>query len=67
MNQPIQLDLPLNNIVKKPESQSDSSPSIFLLHGFGSNMQDLFGITPFFEKHWTCISLQATIPVQYNG
>ena len=67
MNQPTQLDLPLNNIIKKCEDHSDSSPSIFFLHGFGSNMHDLFGITPFFGKEWTCISLQATIQVQYNG
>ena len=30
-------------------------------------MQDLFGLCPFFDKSWTCISLQASIPVQYNG
>ena len=30
-------------------------------------MQDLFGLSPFFDKSWTCISLQASIPVQYNG
>jgi len=67
MNSTIQLDLPLNNIVKKSEDGADSSPSIFFLHGFGSNMQDLFGLAPFFGKDWTCVSLQGTIPVQYNG
>ena len=67
MNQSTQLNLPLSNIVKVGSSKSDTSPSIFFLHGFGSNMQDLFGLTSFFGKEWTCISLQATIPVQYNG
>ena len=38
------LDLPLENIVRKGESKA---PSIFFLHGFGSNMQDLYGLTPF--------------------
>ena len=67
MNQSTQLDLPLSNIVKVGSPKSDTSPSIFFLHGFGSNMQDLFGLASFFGKEWTCISLQATIPVQYNG
>lgn len=60
------LDLPLLNLYKCAENNVDS-PSIFFLHGFGSNMQDLFGLSPFFPKNWNCISLQATIPVQFNG
>ena len=58
------LDLPLENIVRKGESKA---PSIFFLHGFGSNMQDLYGLTPFFPDHWTCVSLQASIPIYYGG
>ena len=67
MSEPIQLDLPLNNLVRKSESKDSPSKAIFFLHGFGSNMQDLFGLSPVFDKDWTCISLQASIPVQYNG
>ena len=67
MSEPIQLDLPLNNLVRKSENIDLPSKSIFFLHGFGSNMQDLFGLSPVFDKDWTCISLQASIPVQYNG
>ena len=63
----MQLDLPLNNLVRKSESKDSPSKAIFFLHGFGSNMQDLFGLSPVFDKDWTCISLQASIPVQYNG
>ena len=58
------LDLPLKNIVRKAGSKG---PSIFFLHGFGSNMQDLFGLSPFFPEDWTCISLQASIPIIYGG
>jgi len=60
------LDLPLLNLYKSAENNVDA-PCIFFLHGFGSNMQDLFGLSPFFPKNWNCISLQATIPVQFNG
>ena len=62
-----ELNLPLKNLFKPSEGENKNNPTVFLLHGFGSNMQDLFGLTSFFGKEWTCISLQATIPVQYNG
>jgi phospholipase/carboxylesterase len=61
------LELPLLNLVKHDSSNESNSPCIFFLHGYGSNMEDLFGLSSFFPKHWTCISLQATIPIQYNG
>ena len=67
MTKTLQLDLPLNNLIRKSENTDSPSKAIFFLHGFGSNMQDLFGLCPFFDKSWTCISLQASIPVQYNG
>lgn len=61
------LKLPLNNLYKPPSNLSDKGPSIFLLHGFGSNMQDLFGLAHIFPKDWTIVSLQASIPVQHQG
>ena len=62
-----ELDLPLKNLFKPSEVKDQNSPSVFFLHGFGSNMEDLFGLSPFFPKNWNCISLQATIPLQFNG
>ena len=62
-----QLDLPLKNLVYKSKNNHKENPTIFLLHGFGSNMQDLFGLTPFFGDDWNCISLQASIQIQYDG
>ena len=62
-----QIDLPLKNLIHKVENSNTDTPTIFFLHGFGSNMQDLFGLTPFFGSNWNCISLQASIPIQYNG
>lgn len=61
------LKLPLNNIYKPSSSTSDNGPSIFLLHGFGSNMEDLFGLAGIFPKDWTVVSLQASLPVQHQG
>ena len=62
-----ELNLPLKNLFKPSEIKDQNSPSIFFLHGFGSNMEDLFGLSPYFPKYWNCISLQATIPLQFNG
>jgi len=61
------LDLPLKNLFKPSENKDQNNPSVFFLHGFGSNMEDLFGLSPYFPKNWNCISLQASIPLQFNG
>ena len=62
-----QIDLPLKNLVREAEKGTNENSTIFFLHGFGSNMQDLFGLTQFFGKEWNCISLEASIPTHYNG
>ena len=61
------LDLPLKNIVRIKDTIAENDPAIFFLHGYGSNMQDLDGLSHQFDESWTCISLQASIPVQFNG
>ena len=61
------LDLPLENLFRPAKKGGGNSPSIFFLHGFGSNMQDLFGLSPYFPENWNCISLQGTLPVYQNG
>ena len=60
------INLPLKNIIRASEAR-EKSPSVFFLHGFGSNMMDLYGLVGIFPRDWTCISLQASIPVQTNG
>ena len=67
MSNVTKLELPLDNLIRKSENNNTPSQSIFFLHGFGSNMKDLFGLSPLFNQNWTCVSLQASIPVQYNG
>ena len=61
------LDLPLKSLFRPAKKGGGNSPSIFFLHGFGSNMQDLFGLSPYFPENWNCISLQSTLPVYQNG
>ena len=61
------LALPLSNLIKLPEGQSKKSPAIFFLHGYGSNMYDLFQLSHFFPDDWSYISLQAPNTVTYDG
>ena len=61
------LDLPLESLFRPAKKEGENNPSIFFLHGFGSNMQDLFGLSPYFPENWNCISLQGTLPVYQNG
>ena len=61
------LDLPLESLFRPAKKGGKNNPSIFFLHGFGSNMQDLFGLSPYFPENWNCISLQGTLPVYQNG
>tara|TARA_B110000495_G_scaffold107410_1_gene92779 strand:- start:99 stop:764 length:666 start_codon:yes stop_codon:yes gene_type:complete len=63
----ISLELPLKNLVRAPKPTSEKSPAIFFLHGFGSNMEDLYSLSSSFPKEWACISLQASIPIELNG
>ncbi len=61
------LALPLSNLIKLPEGQSKKSPALFFLHGYGSNMYDLFQLSHFFPDDWSYISLQAPNTVTYDG
>lgn len=50
---------------KKP--QTETPPAIILLHGYGSNEYDLFGLKDFFPPHYLVISLQAFHPMESGG
>ena len=64
---PETLDLPLLNILKRPDDLKKKSPAIFFLHGYGSNMYDLFQLNQFFPNNFHYISLQAPNPIMYDG
>ena len=61
------LDLPLKYKIRIPENKKNNAPSIFFLHGYGSNMNDLFALNQFFSDDWACISLQGPIPTGFGG
>lgn len=55
------IKLPLKFMVHRPNNLTRDVSIIFLLHGYGSNMADLFLLHQFFPKNFITVSLQAPI------
>lgn len=51
--------LPLKYIMREPLVKIKRSPVIFMLHGYGSNEEDLFSFAEELPKEYTIISLRA--------
>ena len=54
-------------LIKKPKYNTNKSPLVFLLHGFGSNEQDLFSFSRFLDQDATIVSLRAPIMIYPNS
>ena len=64
MNNP---QLPLKYRIKISDSVNENRPCIFLLHGYGSNEDDLFSFASYFPKNYTIISFRAPIELDMGG
>lgn len=53
----------LTHLVRNPAPASESSPAplLLLLHGIGSNEEDLFGLAPYLDKRFLMISARAPV------
>lgn len=51
----------LTYLVKEPVTKTDDAPLLIMLHGYGSNAQDLFGLAQFMPARYRVISVQAPI------
>ena len=60
------IEIPLEYRIRNSTLNKDV-PAIFLLHGFGSNMGDLFSLSQFFSDEWAVISLQASESIGFGG
>lgn len=58
MNAPLAID-PDAVLWSVPAAERAGRPLLVLLHGFGSNEQDLFGLTPYLPAHAVVASLRA--------
>ncbi|MDO4229520.1 MAG: alpha/beta hydrolase-fold protein [Capnocytophaga sp.] len=51
--------LPLNYVIREPLIKIKRSPVIFMLHGYGSNEEDLFSFAEELPEEYTIISVRA--------
>jgi phospholipase/carboxylesterase len=59
--------LSLEHNYKAPSNPTEASPVIIMLHGFGSDENDLFSFASELPNRYTIISLKAPIPMQPYG
>lgn len=60
-------NLSLTHLVRKPKVTSEKAPLAILLHGYGSNEEDLFGFADELPDELFIISLRAPLPLQPYG
>ncbi len=60
-------DLSLSYLLQEPKQKNDKNPLILLLHGYGSNEEDLFSFAPELPDEYYVISTRAPYPVPPYG
>jgi phospholipase/carboxylesterase len=53
--------------IRKAENNLAQSPVMFLIHGYGSNSEDLFSFAPYLPKSHTIIALQAPLLLAHGS
>ena len=54
-------DLPLYHLVRPAASDTAPPPMMTLFHGYGSNEEDLFGLTPYIDPRFLVLSVRAPL------
>src|SRR5262245_17570874 len=62
-----QTDLPLVTLAERPRISVTSAPLVMLLHGYGSNEEDLIGLASAFDPRVLTLSLRAPLPLGYGS
>ena len=60
-------DKVLDYRVRRPLKESDTSPVLFLLHGYGSHEEDLFSFANYLPEEYLIISLRAPLSLSFGG
>jgi phospholipase/carboxylesterase len=60
-------DQVLDYRVRRPLNEGDSSPVLFLLHGYGSHEEDLFSFANYLPEEYLIISLRAPLNLSFGG
>ncbi|MGB1019804.1 MAG: alpha/beta hydrolase [Flavobacteriaceae bacterium] len=53
--------------IQQPTSNQMPYPAIFMIHGYGSNADDLFSFAPYLPQDHVIISLEAPLPLPQMG
>ncbi|WP_288442072.1 alpha/beta fold hydrolase [uncultured Chryseobacterium sp.] len=57
----------LDYLVREPENITSQTPILFMLHGYGSNEQDLFSFRETLPNDWIIVSFRAPHDTQFEG
>jgi phospholipase/carboxylesterase len=57
----------LHYLIKEPKIILETNPMLLLLHGYGSNEEDLFSFASEFPDHYYVISARAPYDLQYGS
>jgi len=57
----------LTHLVQRPQTGSGAPPLLILLHGYGSNEHDLFGLAPYLDPRFLILSLRAPYELMPGG
>ena len=57
----------LHYLVQEPQNITSSTPLLILLHGYGSNEEDLFSFAPTLPHDWLVVSFRAPMDSAYGG
>ncbi|AMA49788.1 MULTISPECIES: alpha/beta hydrolase [Flavobacterium] len=61
------MNLSLYHLVKEPKIKKDKNPLLLLLHGYGSNEEDLFSFASELPEHYYVISARAPYNLMPNA
>ncbi len=57
----------LTYLIKEPKIKFDKNPALILLHGYGSNEEDLFSFANEFPDHYYVVSVRAPYDMHYGS
>ena len=61
------MNLSLEYLIKEPKIKHDKNPLIVLIHGYGSNEQDLFSFATELPDEYYIVSARAPYDIQYGS
>jgi phospholipase/carboxylesterase len=62
-----QMKLSLEYLVREPKTKLDKNPLLLLIHGYGSNEQDLFSFATELPDEYYIVSVRAPYDIQYGS